>query len=181
MQSDRQHIQSFTSRPGGFTLVELLVVVGVIAVLVSMLLPVVRNAREQAARIQCASNLRQVGVAEAMYAASNRGYLLARDGGHPMSVGDLVHTSKPYYSINLSTLMDPRVWFCPRTQIAIDGKNLGALTRKQHCRRLPVAPTGSDRAGAGDDSHLAFQTRHKDVLFLVARSSIATKQHEVKR
>src|SRR3954469_24484325 len=59
----------------GFTLTELLVVIGIIAVLMALLMPALSAAREQAKRASCANNLRQIGVAEFAYAADNQGYL----------------------------------------------------------------------------------------------------------
>jgi prepilin-type processing-associated H-X9-DG protein/prepilin-type N-terminal cleavage/methylation domain-containing protein len=70
---------SKSSRPanfrGAFTLVELLVVIGIIALLVGILMPALAKARQQAQATQCMSNLRQINMAMLMFAQDNKGHL----------------------------------------------------------------------------------------------------------
>lgn len=104
-------------RPLGFTLVELLVVVAVIAMLAALLLPALSRARESAQRAACQNNLRQLGIAFELYLEENRDtYPAAQD---PVSVS-------PYYWLWMGRgwrrllaeyvpgdKENPGVFFCP--------------------------------------------------------------------
>ena len=69
------------TQPRGFTLVELLVVIGIIALLLSILIPVLNKAKERALRVKCAAHLRNVGESLFIYANDNKGKLPQHNGG----------------------------------------------------------------------------------------------------
>jgi prepilin-type N-terminal cleavage/methylation domain-containing protein len=72
-------------RRRAFTLVELLVVIGIVAVLIGILLSALSKAREAAATAKCLSNIRNMQAAQWMYVSENNGYLIQSGlshGGH---------------------------------------------------------------------------------------------------
>jgi prepilin-type processing-associated H-X9-DG protein len=71
--SGRRHV--------AFTLVELLVVIGIIALLIAILMPSLSRARQQSQRIQCMSNMRQIGMATMQYTNENKGWFPRAAGG----------------------------------------------------------------------------------------------------
>src|ERR1700693_563908 len=90
-------MRSSCRKPRAFTLVELLVVIGIIALLVSILLPALTKARRAANTIVCSSNLRQILMAMQSYVSQNNGYI----PGGPNTTGAFLFDPTPAFSFPL--------------------------------------------------------------------------------
>jgi prepilin-type N-terminal cleavage/methylation domain-containing protein len=100
-------------RAGGFTLVEMLVVVAIIAALAAILMPSVARAREMARRVQCLSNLRQLGTAWVAFASDHDGQLVSGITGGTAWVDNGNRDADIVRGQLYKYVPDPEVYRCP--------------------------------------------------------------------
>jgi len=99
-----------------FTLIELLVVIAIIAILAALLLPSLQAAREMAKKSQCASQLKQFGLAFVMYAQDNGSYL-PRRGATQTSIGwDSTNLTRQHGELNPDYIPNGKAYYCPSDQ-----------------------------------------------------------------
>jgi len=133
-------------RQGGFTLIELIVVIAIIAILVSLVISAGVSALDRSRVTACASNLRQLGAGIMIYAGEHDGELPFGPKAAAFGMGGNLYTSTgaPTSLITLTSgelvgmglvfpyLKEPKVFFCPGTDQPVDSsKELANVGKKQ--------------------------------------------------
>jgi prepilin-type N-terminal cleavage/methylation domain-containing protein/prepilin-type processing-associated H-X9-DG protein len=140
---NRQLARRNTGMNAGFTLVELLVVIGIIAVLIAILLPTLNKAREASRQVKCLANMRSITQAMIGFANDHKGFMPGRAGsGHTRytTSGGVVNGNPP------NGVIEAADWICwhrkvdPITGTANSGASDGNITYSSIAPYMGVKP-----------------------------------------
>lgn len=128
----------------GFTLVELLVVIGIIALLISILLPSLSRARDSANAIKCGANLRQLGLAAMMYMDENKDRIpltWINADAYLAAIGDTSTASRSFWRTDWQFRLMPYIGKGIGGPVVVDERNLGVFNCPQNMTYAESANT----------------------------------------
>jgi prepilin-type N-terminal cleavage/methylation domain-containing protein len=169
-----------------FTLIELLVVIAIIAILASMLLPALKNARASAKKIMCANRYKQIGNGMALYANDYNGYVPGPSFQMPYwPGGGSVNSNNFVIGINEYLNRDNSWWLCPSNGTEVHDINYRIFGLNQTSSdEIPYAygyPGGiSGYPGSALPKKLAAVARNKEkwVIEELCNASVTSVSYE---
>jgi prepilin-type N-terminal cleavage/methylation domain-containing protein len=152
MRTHQPRIQIVHRKHRGFTLIELLVVIAIIAILAAMLLPALAKAKEKAKRVNCLSNLKQMGLGNFMYAQDNN--------------GNLAGASLGYYDDDLNWMYksyarNAKLFVCPSTRNDVPTTGPGAVLANGDLYYLSKLASNKDSLGYSYENFSWWRNRNE--------------------